>query len=263
MVEYIRKLERDGESPRAVIKKIRELPQRLDDLYSELIQDMKNRPGSLKLILLVYIAKRPLSTDELPWAMAMEPDSAYTTTQDVKNKIDFIPHDRVAKKIKMLGCGMVEVATSGVQVVQFIHQSVKDFFFERGLATLEWPSEPTSILQTAHSRFSLSCLRYMAMIPTSDPIPRSAPGSDFALATYAAEHWISHMQQGREDEQLTRDLLNTIGWPKEPLMKSWVDVTWRIVFDSSINSRPPNGVRISLVAAKYGLIGTLKVVLGL
>ena len=53
------------------------IPPDLDMLYHELVQDMDERRVSWKLIQWICFAMRPLSLDELRWAMIVDPLCPY------------------------------------------------------------------------------------------------------------------------------------------------------------------------------------------
>jgi hypothetical protein len=69
------------------------------------------------------------------------------------------------RRVQTLSRGLAEVTPPfGAQVVQFIHQSVKDFFVEKGLSALDSSLTSTDLaIGTAQSRLSRICIRYLAM----------------------------------------------------------------------------------------------------
>src|SRR6185312_13244037 len=76
-------------------------------------------------------------------------------------------NDRTKKQVQTLSCGLAEVIPSSgapvVPVVQFIHQSVKDFFVEKGLSILNESSRSADLVGKAHYQLSRTCVRYLAM----------------------------------------------------------------------------------------------------
>ncbi|KAI0121771.1 hypothetical protein BJ170DRAFT_737129 [Xylariales sp. AK1849] len=111
----------------------------LDQLYYELIQGMNERPASLKLVQWLCFATRPLTLDELRWAMVTDPDCSYKTLKEYQTVDDYVSDaDMMERRLKALSCGLAEtVPLSDTKVVQFIHQSVKDFFVDQGLSALD------------------------------------------------------------------------------------------------------------------------------
>ncbi len=75
-------------------------------------------------------------------------------------------------RVKVLSRGLAETVRPSYDsvVVQFIHQSVKDYFVEKGLAALHKSLKPDEIERSndelvgiAHCQLSSICLRYLAM----------------------------------------------------------------------------------------------------
>ncbi|KAL8410420.1 hypothetical protein RB596_000194 [Gaeumannomyces avenae] len=159
VVKKILDLDRKGEGWGAVEKAIQSIPQELDGLYRTLLQSME--PDSLKLIQWICFSERPLTTDELQWAMAVDPDGTHKSLEECQRSGGFITNDRIDRRIKTLSCGLAEIVpSSDTPVVQFIHQSVKDFFVETGLSVLD--STSMSAIGMAHHRLSKICIRYLA-----------------------------------------------------------------------------------------------------
>lgn len=105
------------------------VPQELDDLYCELIQEMG--PDSLRLIQCICVAIAPLSIDELRWALVIKTDRPYSSLQECQNSPHYKPDDESMKRlIQTLSHGLVEVTSN--KTVQFIHQTVEDFFVGEG-----------------------------------------------------------------------------------------------------------------------------------
>ncbi|KJZ71099.1 hypothetical protein HIM_09518 [Hirsutella minnesotensis 3608] len=112
------------------------IPGDLDKLYMNLVRGMDDRPASLTLIQWICFATRPLSLNELRCALAVDIDFPHKSLQDYQIEADYEPDDMM-ERIKTLSCGLAEaIPSSNTHVVQFIHQSVKDFFVEKGLSAL-------------------------------------------------------------------------------------------------------------------------------
>ncbi|KZZ99530.1 hypothetical protein AAL_02102 [Moelleriella libera RCEF 2490] len=114
---------------------IRSAPPELHNLYSKLIQNMDSE--SLKLIQWICFATRPLSLQEVRWAILIDADRPNQSLHECEAAKNYSEgEDGTKRLIHRLSCGLVEVV-SDEDVVQFIHQSVKDFFFETGLSALD------------------------------------------------------------------------------------------------------------------------------
>lgn len=150
---------------------IAEVPQDIDKLYRDII-DGEMAKDSLKLMRCLCAATRPLSLDELRWAMLVDGDD-YTrksARQFMDSKLYTSDNHALAHEVTALSCGLAEVTIlqsdgdeavspangdndvdpfdfadldfhrgpiPGTPVVQLIHQTVKDFLHHGGLFDLE------------------------------------------------------------------------------------------------------------------------------
>ncbi|KAJ4388220.1 hypothetical protein N0V93_008827 [Gnomoniopsis smithogilvyi] len=133
VVERVLDLELEGEGWKSIEDEIDKIPDELDGLYSGLIQSMKDKSSSLKLIQWICFALRPLSLEELQWALIVEADCSYTSLRQYGDKSKYVTN--MENRLKTLSCGLAEVVPviHARPVVQFIHQSVKDFFRKKGV----------------------------------------------------------------------------------------------------------------------------------
>ncbi|KAF4954612.1 hypothetical protein FSARC_12052 [Fusarium sarcochroum] len=148
VVEKALRLDNDGEALKRIEEAIYDVPPDLDELYLGLVRSMDRRSTSLKLMQWVCFATRPLSLDELRWAMLVDPDCPQRLLYECQVGDYPSDHDGMTRRVQTLSCGLVEVTSPvlwrlscreeciGSGRVQFIHQSVKDFFVEKGLSAL-------------------------------------------------------------------------------------------------------------------------------
>ncbi|KAI0455693.1 hypothetical protein F5B21DRAFT_178737 [Xylaria acuta] len=265
-------LERDGRSVKTTNLEIQKIPDDLNELYRELVEKMRERQASLTLIQLICFAARPLSTDELRWAMAVAMDSSgiCKSLHDCESADDFILPDKISTRVKVLSCGLAEVASPGTRTVQFIHQSVKDFFTENGLTILAGSSKSAREMAIeANSCLARSCIRYMAMEEIAEiTIPERQHRrqhrrhnrqhnqwqywkSDFPLLHYAVNLWMSHAQEAEAVGSPSDYLLDLFAWPSERLIQRWVDL-YRAT-DISRLYNPPKGTALIHIVSRYGL----------
>ncbi|KAM4067029.1 vegetative incompatibility protein HET-E-1 [Hirsutella rhossiliensis] len=136
----------EPESHRGIFTKIKakvnSVPVGLNDVYNGLVESMDNTTVSLQLIQWICFAMRPLSLDELRWVMIVDAECPYRTLQECRTSGDYACNcddecgcDVMERRVKTLSCGLAEIVSSSKKLyVQFIHQSVKDFFLKRGLS---------------------------------------------------------------------------------------------------------------------------------
>ncbi|CAI4214573.1 unnamed protein product [Parascedosporium putredinis] len=125
VIDKVVDLELEGETMMAIEAAIDEIPLDLDLLYHDLIRDMK--PASRILIEWTLLAYEPLELFDLRWAILVDAHHPYRSLRECYNSGAFIQdYDRMKRQICTLSRGLVE--TNGASNVQFIHQTVKDFF---------------------------------------------------------------------------------------------------------------------------------------
>ncbi|RYC80572.1 hypothetical protein BFJ63_vAg16546 [Fusarium oxysporum f. sp. narcissi] len=262
VVDRILDLDNRGAGLREIEDEIYSIPPDLDDLYHDLIRNMDEKPASLKLIQWICFAVQPLSLDELRWAMIIDADCPYKSLQECKNAKDYISDSgRMKRRVQTLSRGLIEV-TSDAKVIQFIHQSVKDFFTEKGLLALDKTTNPDFVVEIAHHRLSRTCICYLAM----EEIGRSAshePGrlkSEFPFLHYATTSWVAHTKQSDARGVPQEDLLKYFAGPSNTLMERWICI-YRILEKYSMDC-PPEEASLVHIMSRYGVAGALEAILG-
>ena len=217
-------LKRRGETAGNIIADIQNIPTDLDQLYKELIQDLPTPLESLKLVRWVCYALTPLGLEELQVALAIDSVASYSSLKAVEESNSFVPLDRMVNKIRTLGCGLVEVKqiTPETSTVQFIHQSVRDFFIETGMKVLGQLSVSSDIFILSHHYLCMSCIQYLKLFFVShtalfDKLQKEVNSSgrpknirkklfaeeasaNFPLLTYATVLWLDHAKLGDSQE---------------------------------------------------------------
>ncbi|KAJ4100681.1 hypothetical protein NW761_003667 [Fusarium oxysporum] len=261
VVDQILDLDNRGAGLREIKDEIYSIPPDLDDLYNDLIRNMDESPASLKLIQWICFSVRPLSLDELRWAMIVDADCPYKSLQECKNARDYISDsDRMKRRVQTLSRGLIEV-TSDAKVVQFIHQSVKDFFTEKGLLALDETTNPDIVVGTAHHRLSRTCIRYLAMeeIGRSASYKPSRLKPEFPFLHYATTSWVAHTKQSDARSVPQEDLLEYFAGPLNTIMERWVRI-YRLLERYSDDCLP-EGTGLVHVMSRYGVAGALGVIL--
>ncbi|KAH7304480.1 putative Pfs NB-ARC and ankyrin-domain-containing protein, partial [Stachybotrys elegans] len=266
-MEKVLELDREGKGLREIEKEIRSIPPDLHDLYHELVDQMSETEASLKLIRWICFANRSLSPDELRWALVIDATPPPQSLEECRSKDDWISNtDRMKKRVQALSRGLVEVITSSdTQVVQFIHQSVKDYFIDEGISILDQsskPEAPTADMEGhAHYQLSRACIRYLAMEEIGQSISheRDDMTSKFPFLHYAATSWVAHTKQSETRNVPQDDLLDYFGWPSEELVKRWVRIYQKLDRDS--DDCPPEDTSMIHPVSRYQLIGPLRMIL--
>ncbi|GKU07361.1 unnamed protein product, partial [Fusarium langsethiae] len=254
VVERVLRLKRKGESQAKIKTEIKLTPPTLGELYCGLIQGAEYGSDTLKLMQWICFSTRPLTTNELQWAMVVDPDGTHESLDEYQNSDEFIADDKIDIRINALSCGLAEIVPSNnACIVQFIHQSVKDFCVEGGLKALDnTTKEANLVIPAVHCRLSRSCIRYFRMVVQSQS---GSLGEEdkfrFPLLHYATTSWVSHVKLGDLAEESPNDLVNLLGWPTEPLVESWVRIYTGL--ERYAGDCPPSGSNLVHIVARDGL----------
>ncbi|KAF5674689.1 nacht ankyrin containing protein [Fusarium denticulatum] len=276
------------------------IPDELDQLYEQLLDRMED--ASLRLVRWLCYSIRPLSPQALQCAIKFDE----VVVEELQSPQPRVLHDRIDMgnytgdikfETEVLGLtrGLAEVvfSTYGQPTVQFIHESVRDFFMRkdllnrlttlhaRGAEMAEW-TRANEVGRT-HYWMSRVCLHYLA-IQNSDEVSLGDTKSvvEIMLAdpflVYATLSWIDH---ARESERLTvaqHDLLHYFRWPSEDLVQRWTLLyrnhpllssysTKRFKympygnFMSELDDGPPVGIKMIHLLSRYNLIQPLRTLL--
>jgi len=250
VIEHVFELERRGEGWETIKAKIKDIPELLDNLYNDLIRDAAKDPAFIRLIQWVCFAIRPLTLRELRLAITIDytnPQSSLEECQKLQKNPP--PDDTVKRKLRTLSCGLVEFVPSlhfksykalesKGEVVQFIHQSVKDFFTTRGLPALDSSLTDGPIAGVGHCRLSKACLRYLVTVETQvaeiaralerEPIRpfdhelSRALERELPLLQYTTDSWIAHAKQYDECNPTQDDLMDYLPLSSTTSMPIWL-----------------------------------------
>lgn len=84
-------------------------PPELDKIYEELLDNMDDKAASLKLFQWIYLARRPLSLQELRWALFLDSDRSYVSLEQCQKDKEFISNDgSMERRLKILSRGLAE-----------------------------------------------------------------------------------------------------------------------------------------------------------
>ncbi|KAL8330732.1 hypothetical protein RB593_001618 [Gaeumannomyces tritici] len=259
-VEKVQELEREGHSETKIRNSINLLPGELEEVYRQLTKDME--PRSIKLIQWICFAVKPMTLEELWWAIIIEPDDQRRSLRKYQEDEDYIDDaDKMKLQLRKLSCGLAEVSqpdSSKPGVVQFIHQSVKDFFVEKGLSALDGSSTSTdAAIGMAHHRLSKICIRYLAMEEIGQST--SYVRRDFPFLHYATTSWVAHAKQGDARSVRQEDLLECFAWPSNALVDLWVRVYG--ILENYSHNCPAEETTLVHITSRYQVVGLLSVIL--
>ena len=252
-----------GKSRRLILKHVQGIPSELNNLYQKLLEDIDDEtlPETLQLMQWICFALRPLSLTELRFATIVDADTPYRSFRQCQEAEEFTETDeQMEKKVRFLSRGLAEVKQHEErQVVQFNHQSVKEYLLQHGLQILDKYANG-DIVGRAHFRLSRSCIRYIAMdelshLDLENTYSFTSMPNNFPFLHYAVTSWIPHVQRVEEEKLPQQDLLDFFYRPSTKLMKLWVNIY------GIIDSRFRYGTTILHVAAQHKLLSVLLAIL--
>ncbi|RYP68052.1 hypothetical protein DL771_006893 [Monosporascus sp. 5C6A] len=187
----------------ALRKRLGELPPRLSELFKDiLMRDKENMEHLLLSILWILYAKRPLRPEEYYHALWSGLSPNGLVDPEVPDVTASNADDCVVSCIISYSKGLAEITKSKQPTVQFIHESVGDFFIkDKGLQEL-WPDLGFDWESPGHERLKQCCNTYMnhplvrASVSNllSEAKANGCPGisEKYPFLEYASRHVLSH-----------------------------------------------------------------------
>ena len=253
-------LKRKGKSIEVIDEELKQIPKDLNELYTELIQNIppEDKPDALKLIEWVCFAFRPLTLDVIHLAMALEIDGPKDYESYDRRAKKFASDDESLKRrVTTLSCGLIEIQESGDRLIaQFIHQSVQDFLLQSGMHLLTGETIDTAIGK-AHHRLSRMCFCYITMDEViKSTSKKSQAKSPYLFLNYSVTAFMDHAAKAEAYSIPQDDLLTYFGAPSKKLLRYWTRLYGHRGADISKNA----GSTYLHLASFYGLESLARVI---
>jgi ankyrin repeat protein len=227
VVQILNKEHDRGSNAHQLRRRLNETPSGLHELFQDILQrgmqDDASNEYSLHILQWVLYAQRPLSPEELYFAVhSNTPDTAFLEPWN--------PHEVELRTISLFilnsSKGLTEVAPGwrGQKgVVQFIHESVRDYLQRTGFGTLS-PSLDAKSEALAHNYLYRSCSILLASEAPNHPsilldLPtayskqckalRSTVSTLFPFLEYSASNIVYHAEMAQSDTLLQQSHLET------------------------------------------------------
>jgi ankyrin repeat protein len=139
-------------------RKLNEIPDELDKLFADiLLRDAETRDESILCLQWLLFARRPLKREELYFAILSGTEPTALGEWDPA-EVGYQTMDRF-----ILSCskGLAEVSKAKDRTVQFIHESVRDFFFLRNGLTKLQPDLTINMAGLIQERLKRCCYQYI------------------------------------------------------------------------------------------------------
>ena len=196
VVEILNQEFQHGRMP-AIQKRLRELPERLGDLFKDILRrDGENIEDTKLCIQWILYAKEPLKLEEFYLAIwSGRPNKSLRVTKDM-----------IKRFIISSSKGLAEVSRSKNPSAQFIHESVRDFLIkDNGLQAL-WPEAADNFESLSHESLRRCCYEHVRLgistcISIDEPLPernedvariRQKVSDKFPLLEYATRNILYH-----------------------------------------------------------------------
>jgi hypothetical protein len=151
--------------------RLRELPTNLRELFDNIIEREEPGVNFLPIMQWTLFSSRPLTATELYFAVMASTDSLSEMTVRCDAEVvnarvlrDFITTSSKGF-LEIVHVGHHEIASPGLSV-QFIHESVREFFLAYGLQRIDRSlgTLGNSVAQDSHQQLARCCLTYMQLI---------------------------------------------------------------------------------------------------
>jgi ankyrin repeat protein len=180
----------------SIMTRLKEIPGDLRDLFADMLTRDQDNMHDLRLcIMWILFAKRPLTPAEFYHAM--------WSSLLAKGLADEDPPDPASKAFKIgarlsvinSSKGLAGVTTSNTPVVQFIHESVRDFLLkDNGLATI-WPDFGEV---QSHEIIKESCISYIQRAGDREEIDKVRTARRLPLLKYCSDFVFIHSEAAAE-----------------------------------------------------------------
>jgi ankyrin repeat protein len=176
----------------ALDKCLKDIPEDLNELFYDILgRDNQNIENLVLCLRWILYAERPLSAEELYFAMLSASETGAVTAWDPED----ITLEDIKRFILSSSKGLAEPTRSKTPTIQFIHESVRDFLLkENGLALLQLGVDCTSA-GPIHDSLKGHCQRYFSSVPTNHSLKSSEKTLKmFPFLNYSILHVLKHAE---------------------------------------------------------------------
>ncbi|CZR69786.1 uncharacterized protein PAC_19686 [Phialocephala subalpina] len=248
--EFERGLE-NGNTVAELRENLKAIPSELSGLFDILLGkiDPAYIPETNIMLSIVLIAVRPLTLSEFRYAMAFSSDKEFDSYSDMKASKAVVQTDlAMMKRIRSRCGGLLEAKvlldpdgptsnSSPKKIVQFIHQSVKDYFISgrEAVNTKIWNSK--DLMAKGQANLCQVCLKYMCtseiqnvplLLEKSYDVPQEDENStfteDYPLLQYSVMSWTTHCKEAEKLGLPQNGYLDEFGQEDNKHFEIWREV---------------------------------------
>lgn len=237
LVVNILKKECDAGMTHRISKKLDEIPAELDELFADILS-RGNSPGIETTLCMQWLlfSKRPLKSEEFYFAILFGFEPGATKDWDVEDKDS---NDETVKRF-ILSCskGLAEISKRKDRTVQFIHETVRDFFLLRnGLATME-PTLQANVAGSSEDQLKRCCYECIKTDQFDDIFRKRLPKAksdkmkdlqkksldQVPFLEYATQNVFKHADSAQENGFSQASFLAEFDTPEIPRFRNWKNI---------------------------------------
>ena len=225
--------EYDHGQTHALRRRLSEIPDELDNLFADiLMRDAERRDESILCLQWLLFAQRPLKREELYFAVLSGTEPSALGKWDPAE----VSNRTIDKFILSCSKGLAEVSKAKDQTIQFIHESVRDFFLLRnGLAKLQ-PDLAVNMVGLSQDRLKQCCYQHIMADMFEDLLNDEVPSANsraakalrnktsktFPFLEYAVHNIFSHADAAQSRGISQKDFLREFDPPSFTVQK-WIN----------------------------------------
>ncbi|KFY14696.1 hypothetical protein V492_02454 [Pseudogymnoascus sp. VKM F-4246] len=229
---------RRGEGRPAQLQQLLDsVPEELDDLFTNILKsDPESKERSILCFQWVLFSKWPLGSDELYFAVLAGTEPTAIGKWDT----DEIDSDGINDFILHISKGLIEVSSSD-RTVQFIHETVRDFFLLHDGFTKLDPQLASNMRGFAEERLKNCCYNYMVLgvfqdsycspvqfgptprlhFPRQDPVLGAYIMRQFPFSSYSVRFLFAHAESAQNFGIDQREFLTNFELPDRNFVHKW------------------------------------------
>lgn len=191
VVERLNRIFDQGKGIKTIKRELHTVPDNLQDLFVNILRrDDADMPQCITLLQWVLFTLEPLTVSELYTAIQI----SCATCEEIDDELP----DKEHLSLYLLNCsrGLIEIAGEGQPIVQFIHNTVREFLLNVDTSvlppTIVTISQITFSADTMHMNMATECLKYLLNALTLSS-SEAALVREYPLVLYAAKSWYVHV----------------------------------------------------------------------
>ncbi|KAJ1330839.1 ankyrin repeat domain-containing protein 50 [Microdochium nivale] len=252
-----------GLHPVALRKELDRIPQDLHELFRDILQrDTESRGKLLLCIQWLLFSRRPLTPKEI--YLAIHAGSGATEVICAKWDIEEITHGRIHLFLLSASKGLAEITTTENPTVQFIHESVTDFFLTGDGLRDVWPDVSANFKAISHDTLKNCCLEYvrngieiaeLSRHPSKEERTSlcDSINCDYPFMQYATDNMFWHAEQAQIYGITQLEFFHIF----EKLRQPWV--TLHNILEKYDNQHYTTAVSLVYLLAKRNLTNLLRI----